>query len=112
MCRVHQVAQRDEPMESLKPSVDLSLVRSAFKSLLAREEEDLPEGLETDLGKIFAGTQDDFEKQHAYALRLGTSLASALDGHAFFNGKHVVEDDVRPASLPLSPSPSPRPCSP
>ena len=84
-------------MESLKPSVDLSLVRSAFTSLLARKEDGLPEGLETDLEKIFAGTEGDLEKQRAYAVRLGTSLASAPDGHAFFNGKHFDLDDVRPA---------------
>ena len=102
-------------MESLKPSVDMSLVRSAFTSLLARKGEDLPEGLETDLDKIFAGTEGDLEKQRAYALRLGTSLASAPDGHAFFNGKHFDLDDVRlapPFSLSLSPLLSTRPSSP
>lgn len=92
-----QIAQRDEPMESLKPSVDWSLVRSAFKSVLARkEEEDLPEGIETDLDKILTGTEGDLEKQRAYAIRLGTSLASAPQGHAFFNGKHFDLGDVRP----------------
>ena len=90
-------------MESLKPSVDLSLVCSAFTSL-TRKEDGLPEGLETDLDKIFAGTEGDLGKQRAYALRLGTSLASAPDGHAFFNGKHFNLDDGRP---PVSPSPCP-----
>ncbi|PIL30079.1 hypothetical protein GSI_07656 [Ganoderma sinense ZZ0214-1] len=89
------ISQRDEPMESLKPTVDWALVRSAFKSLLERKAEDLAEdlGLETDLDKILEGTAGDLEKQRAYALRLGTSLASAPQGHAFFNGKHFDLDD-------------------
>ena len=96
-------------MGSLKPFVNLSLVRSALKSLLAPKEEDLPEGLETDMDKIFAGTRGDLGKQRAYALRLGTSLASAPDGRALFNGKHFDLDDVRPTLLSPSPSPSPSP---
>ncbi|KAI1789267.1 glycosyltransferase family 24 protein [Ganoderma leucocontextum] len=87
------IAQRDEPMETLKPSVDWPLVHSAFKSLLARKEENLSDDLETDLDKILAGTEGDLEKQRAYATRLGTSLASAPEGHAFFNGKHFDLDD-------------------
>ena len=89
-------------MDSLKTSsVDWSLVQSAFKSLLARKEGDLPEDVETDLDKILAGTEGDLEKQRAYAIRLGTSLASAPQGH---NGKHFDLDDVRPNPPFIPPS--------
>ena len=71
-----------------------SIVRTAFKALLARQEE-LPEELETDLDKILEGTEGDLDKQRAYAARLSTKLADAPQGHVFFNGKHFDLDDVR-----------------
>ncbi|KAI0754012.1 glycosyltransferase family 24 protein [Daedaleopsis nitida] len=89
---LHKLSQRDLPLEALSPSVDFSLVRAAFDALLARRE-DLAETVERDLDKILEGTEGDLEKQKAYANRLRADLASAPQGHVFFNGKHFDLDD-------------------
>ncbi|TBU43432.1 glycosyltransferase family 24 protein [Dichomitus squalens] len=88
----YNIAQRDQAFETLRPSVDWPNVRSVFKALLARQEE-LPEGLETDLDTILEGTEGDLDKQRAYATRLSTKLSEAPQGHVFFNGKHFDLDD-------------------
>ena len=64
-----------------------------FDALLARKA-DLAETVERDLDAILAGTEGDLEKQRAYAARLGATLATAPQGHVFFNGKHYDLDDV------------------
>ena len=55
-----------------------------------------------DLDMILEGKEVDLEKQRAYAARLQTTLASAQNGHAFFNGKHFDLDDVRRPPLMLT----------
>ena len=46
--------------------------------------------LDLDMGK-----EVDLEKQRAYAARLETTLASAPNGHVFFDRTHLDLDDVR-----------------
>ena len=88
-----QLSQRNAPLETLKPTVDWAVVRTTFDALLARKT-DLAEAVEKDLDTILAGTEGDLEKQRAYAARLGATLATAAQGHVFFNGKHYDLDDV------------------
>ena len=70
------------------------MVRAHFKALISRAE-GLPDTVETDFDTIVEGKEGDLAKQRAYAFRLDATLASALHGHAFFNGKHFDLDDVR-----------------
>ena len=74
--------------------MDWSVVKAAYDTLRSRHPELTPD-VETDLDAILTGTEGDLDKTRAYARRLSTDLASAPDGHAFFNGKHFELDDVR-----------------
>ena len=78
--------------------MDWSVVKAAYDTLRSRHPELTPD-VETDLDTILAGTESDLDKARAYAKRLSTDLASAPDGHAFFNGKHFELDDVRPDGI-------------
>ncbi len=89
----YQLSQRDTPLQTLAPTVDWVLVRATFDALL-KHRDDLVQTVETDLDKILEGTQGDLEKQRVYATRLSLTLATAPQGHVFFNGKHYDLDDV------------------
>ncbi|KAI0367405.1 glycosyltransferase family 24 protein [Pilatotrama ljubarskyi] len=86
------LAQRGVPIEKLKPSVDWQQVDANFNELLAKHE-DLLADAETDLDAILEGIDGDLEAPRAYAARLGATLESASQGHAFVNGKHYDLDD-------------------
>lgn len=81
-------------MEQVSPTVVWPQVRAAFAELLATRDE-LPDTIETDLDAVLAGSESDLDAARAYAARLGATLATAPQGHAFFNGKHFDLDDVR-----------------
>ncbi len=81
-------------MEQVSPTVVWSQVRSNFNDLLAAKE-GLPEGIETDLDVVLEGGEGDLDAARSYATRLSATLATAPQGHVFFNGKHFDLDDVR-----------------
>ncbi|KAI0948225.1 hypothetical protein AcW1_009797 [Taiwanofungus camphoratus] len=90
------VSQAEVPMQYLKPTVDWALVRSGFRSLVTTSGP-LGEGVTTNLDSILGGLDRQSGAQLAkvrdYAVRLGTTLASAPQGHAFVNGKYFDLDD-------------------
>ena len=86
---LYQVSQSDPARET----VDWTITRATYNAILARKP-DLPDDVERDFDEILAGSAGDLEPLRAYAARLSTDLASAPDGHAFFNGKHYELDDV------------------
>ncbi|KAL6299204.1 glycosyltransferase family 24 protein [Sparassis latifolia] len=96
MSFLKSLSQIDIPIQRLTPTVNWGLVRSEFGNLLT-ESKQPGEGVITNLDTILHGGTESpgfgLDKARAYAARLGVTLTSASQGHAFVNGKHLVLND-------------------
>jgi UDP-glucose:glycoprotein glucosyltransferase len=80
-----------------KEQVDWPLVQAQFEALVANEEtsgEEEAMSFESVLDSVTDERETRFSKARMYAQRLGTTAASAPDGHIFINGKYHVANDV------------------
>ena len=91
--------------QSPSPTIDFNLARAEFRALAVSETSSLQgreDGSTLDLDTIIGSSgslptsdvEAAVEKARAYAKRLGVTLKSSPQGHAFINGKHVEIAEV------------------
>lgn len=100
-----QISQIRLPAHLQTPKVDWQIVQQAYDQFVEELHEEKPEAVVLDLDTIFNGEEDDtapIDKINAYAERLGSTLATSKQGHAFFNGKHMDVNEVCQICFTLS----------
>jgi UDP-glucose:glycoprotein glucosyltransferase len=96
-CLLSFMSHKILDVSGAKEQVDWLHVQAQFEALVTNEEtsgEEEVMSFESVLGSATDELQTKFSKARLYAQRLGTTAASAPDGHIFINGKYHVANDV------------------
>lgn len=101
-----QVLQLPAIPQMTSETVDWDRVRFELADLIKVEEPKeggVALGFDTVVNDTPQEIQAKVDKARAYAKRLGATMASSAQGHAFFNGKHYDLDDVSVQLFPTCP---------